>query len=243
MKPHDGYCRSRPPPVLLVMPSFRGGGAEKVFVTLATSLQEGSFPTSIAVISAEGPYARDLPRGIRVHNLSGKTVIRSLPRIIRLLNSSAPSVVLSCMTHLNVVVALAVYLSRVNHRLIVSEHNTYSLEKASMPWPRRLLFDTIVKRAYMLADCVVAVSQGVKDDLVRSLPIPSERIKVIYNPIDVREVQAKGEMASLEMGSFAPYADSDFIVSIGRLVRQKRFDLLIDAFAVVRRSSTKTKSR
>ena len=72
-------------------------------------------------------------------------------------------------------------------------------------------------------DRVIAVSEGMKKDIMKCYPIPSSRISVVYNGIDPA-VYARREdgMVLRKYGVRAPY-----VLFFGRLTRQKGvFDLL-----------------
>jgi glycosyltransferase involved in cell wall biosynthesis len=83
------------------------------------------------------------------------------------------------------------------------------------------------------ADAVVAVSEGVADDIVCTTGIPRDRVCVIHNPVITP--------ALLPAASARPphpwfeERTCPIVLGVGRLVPQKNFPLLIDAFAEIRR--------
>jgi glycosyltransferase involved in cell wall biosynthesis len=85
---------------------------------------------------------------------------------------------------------------------------------------------------YRWADAVVAVSQGVADELVHYVRIPAEKVRVIYNPIVTPELFRKAE-EPLEHPWFRE-GEPPVILGVGRLTKQKDFPTLIRAFALVR---------
>jgi glycosyltransferase involved in cell wall biosynthesis len=91
----------------------------------------------------------------------------------------------------------------------------------------------LVRWSYPRADAVVAVSDGVADDLARRLRVPRSRIHVVPNPIVTPDL-ADLARRRVDPTSFAAGA-VPVILGVGRLTMQKRFDLLIEAFARVRR--------
>jgi alpha-maltose-1-phosphate synthase len=84
------------------------------------------------------------------------------------------------------------------------------------------------RTAILDADAVIAVSNGTKDDILRSYPdIPPERIHVIYNGIDLKEYQYRESTSALEKYGVDP--KSPYILFVGRITRQKGVTHLVDA--------------
>lgn len=84
------------------------------------------------------------------------------------------------------------------------------------------------RTAILDADAIVAVSNGTKEDIVRSYPqVLPERIHVIYNGIDLEEYQQKASTAALEKYGVDP--DAPYILFVGRITRQKGVTHLVDA--------------
>ena len=79
--------------------------------------------------------------------------------------------------------------------------------------------------AYRRADAIVTVSEGVRQEILERYLVDSRRVTTIYNPA-VPDDQLKWVRPPLP-------ADARLcrIVAIGRLVRQKGFDILIRAMA------------
>jgi glycosyltransferase involved in cell wall biosynthesis len=107
----------------------------------------------------------------------------------------------------------------------------HCLREQAIPW--------LLGRLHHWADEVVAVSKGVADDLSRVTGMPRERIEVIYNPVVTPTL--------IEQASRSPshpwFEDPDHpvVIGVGRLVPQKNFRLLIDAFANVKRARPSTR--
>ena len=84
------------------------------------------------------------------------------------------------------------------------------------------------RTAILDADAIVAVSNGTREDILRSYPdVKPERIHVIYNGIDLQEYQRKTTTEALErygVDSKIPY-----ILFVGRITRQKGVTHLVDA--------------
>jgi glycosyltransferase involved in cell wall biosynthesis len=92
----------------------------------------------------------------------------------------------------------------------------------------------LMRLLYPLADCIVAVSAGVADDLSKILKVPRSQIKVIYNPVVTTEML----VASRHRVTHPWFADGEppVILGIGRLTHAKGFSTLIQAFAKIRKA-------
>jgi len=172
-----------------MMPSFRGGGAERVFIDLAIGLQLEGLRVKLVVLSEEGPYRTSVPENIKVEVLGSGKVSKDAFKLYRYMKSTESDVILSCLTHLNIVAAITWLFAGRRSKLIVTEHNQFSLEKASMPSFVKLLMKMATKFSYAFVDKVVAVSEGVSHDLVNHVGIDKDNINVIYNPIDINIFQ------------------------------------------------------
>jgi glycosyltransferase involved in cell wall biosynthesis len=91
----------------------------------------------------------------------------------------------------------------------------------------------VIGRTYRLADAVVAVSNGVADDLAAFIGLPRDRIQTIYNPVVPANIE---ELASEPVSHpwFLP-GGPPVVMGAGRLRQEKDFPTLVCAFARVRK--------
>ena len=83
------------------------------------------------------------------------------------------------------------------------------------------------RTAILDADAVIAVSNGTKGDILRSYPIPPERVHVIYNGIDLEQYQKTEETSALKTYGVDPAVP--YVLFVGRITRQKGVTNLVDA--------------
>jgi glycosyltransferase involved in cell wall biosynthesis len=208
-----------------------GGGAERVMINLARGFSEQGLKVDLVLVKAEGPYLYQLPPNVRVVKLESSRLILSLPALARYLKQEQPPVLISALEDTNMVALWARKLAGVSTKVVVTVHNHLSREAKNATTLKRRLTPQFVKWFYPRADTIVAVSQGVAENLV-DIGLPSQKIKAIYNPIVTPELSEKLQQ-SIAHPWFLP-GQPPVILGVGRLEKQKDFPTLIHAFARVR---------
>lgn len=220
--------------VAIFAPDMVVGGAERSMLNLAAGLTDRGHTVDLVLARARGPFLVDVPATVRMVDLKARRVLTSLIPLARYLRRERPAALISIL-HANIIAIWARRLSGVPLHLIVSERNTLSSEAQGFRQDLRLrVMPYLVRSFYPWADCVVAVSQGVADDLVRIAKIPRQHIRVIYNPIVTPQLREKAQ-AACNHPWFAP-GEPPVVLGVGRLSVQKDFVTLIRAFGNVRRA-------
>ncbi|MFC0382880.1 glycosyltransferase [Chromohalobacter israelensis] len=228
----EGEATSNDVAIALFVPSLVGGGAERVMVTLANGFAEQGWRVDLVVVVAAGAYLADVSPRVRLVELGASRMFFSLPALVRYLRRERPRVLLSALNYANVVALWANRLARVKTRLVVSQHNSVTRGMRSEPTIRSWLIPLLMRHSYPWASGIVAVSNGVAEDLARSLSLPRERIDVIYNPAVTERLR---ELSALSLAHpwLAP-GEPPVILAVGRLTAQKDYPTLIHAFVALR---------
>lgn len=216
----------------LLMPSLGGGGAERIMVTLANELADRGNDVDLVVFTSEGPFRSHVRETVELVDLATVRARSSLPALVRYLRRRRPAGLLSSQTHTNALAVLARSLAGVPTRVVLREENTLSVSTADNAGLVRRLLPPLLRWAYRRADHVIAVSQGVANDLTASLGLADHEVEVIANPV---AAQAIAEQAAepLVHPWFAP-DQPPVILGVGRLRPAKDFPNLFRAFAHVR---------
>lgn len=220
--------------IAVFIPSLRGGGAERVMVSLADYFARKGRSVDLVLAQAQGPYCDSVPSNVRVVDLKARRVAFALPALCAYMRRERPRAVLSAMAHANVVSVLARALSGVDARLVLSERNTPRCDLAGLSPLGRWLMRSAMRAFYPRADLVTAVSQGVADDLARVARLDVGAIRVLPNPIVSEELLAQARQTPrhawlVAQGSSRP----PVVLAAGRLSAQKDFETLLEAFSLI----------
>jgi glycosyltransferase involved in cell wall biosynthesis len=218
--------------VAVYLPSLVGGGAERTFLVLAEGLARRGWSVDLVVADPNGPLLPEVPRNVRLIDLGASRVTASIVPLARYLRRSRPDAVLTAMTHANLTAILAIAIARVQTRLVVTEHQHLSTLLAGPAARRERLFPSLIRLLYPRADEVVAVSEGVADDLARRGKLPRSSIRVEKNPIRIQELRTLG--AESPRHTWFRSGSPPVVLGVGRLTRQKDFGTLLRAFRRVR---------
>jgi glycosyltransferase involved in cell wall biosynthesis len=209
--------------IVFIINSLAGGGAERVMCTLlrASRDKSGDHQLTLLLLDREASMY-EVPRWIEVEQLDCRhSLVHSLWSVWRAVRRLKPDLTVSFLTRANVANVIAAKAlgipAIVSERVNTSSHLGHGLGGKVARF--------LVKATYPRARSVIAVSQGVADELRTAYGVPGERISVIANPIDLDEIQAQAE-AGEAIAVEGPYA-----VTMGRLMPNKNFGMLVDAFA------------
>ena len=209
--------------ILFIINSLEGGGAERVMCLVAAAIAEAEKHWRVALVTLD--QARDnyalSERVTRIQLNAGGSLLWSMIALRRLLRLERPDIMVSFLTRSN---CAAIACSRlVGIPCVVSErvHTTSHLSSHRV----RRLKKALIRCLYPYADRVIAVSEGIRDDLVAHYGVAATRVVTIHNPVDAERIRR----AALT----APSVDlpHDFIVAVGRLVPNKNFSMLLRAYA------------
>jgi glycosyltransferase involved in cell wall biosynthesis len=234
--------------VMLLLSHLHGGGAERVAVHLLNRCDPALVDVRMGLLRKAGPFLADAdqsridvsPLGQRWLEFEGhnssfyrphKVVAGGLiapMNVRRMVRRFRPHVVMSFLKGMSLITDIALKtMGNGRPRWIAREgNNTLAVIDDELSWPAvRRIVRTMTVHAYRSADCFLANSHHMADQLRTDLGLDPDRMRMIHNPIDLARVDR------LAAEPIARTGEKPFIVSVGRLEYQKGHDLLLKAFA------------
>ena len=241
----------KPLRIAVVVPHLDRGGADLVVLSLARGLIERGYRVDLLLLKKLNTLENEIPPevrwsvlkqepingfrdrihlarrfGLRILKLLRTDLLKDARSVAAYIDKEGPDCILASLPGAKSATLLALCFTRLNPVTIPIVHNVL------MNTSRR--FHTLYSILFPMADRVVAVSDGVADNLSLKLEFPRERISRIYNPVVTEEI---AELARAVPDH--PWMSDDgppIILGAGRLARAKDFPTLLKAFRQVSRN-------
>jgi N-acetylgalactosamine-N,N'-diacetylbacillosaminyl-diphospho-undecaprenol 4-alpha-N-acetylgalactosaminyltransferase len=224
------------PKILISIHTLESGGAERV-VSLLLQYLQFDFEIHLALFTNIITY--QIPGSIKVIDLKQPLYQNNFLKLLKIpsqsyriysyckkqkINTSIAFLYKACFAN-----ALLKVIWQYKGRVIMCERIHQSAYTENQPYLYKVLLKSLVRFTYNTADLVLANSHVIKEDLVQNYKI-KKPIQVIYNPIDVKSVEANSD-------DEVPYEfDKNifYFIHVGGFRAQKNISLLLRAFAIIR---------
>ena len=217
------------PGLTTVIGGYRAAGAARMAVRFANALAGENFLVDLVLFRSGGQLPIETSSRVRVVSLGGRSWVSLLLRLRQYMRTERPQCIFAQDIRATLLALLARRLARVSSPVIMTVHATLSKRLSRYSALKRAFIREGVRQIHLRVDAVVAVSHAAADDLASLLRLPREKVQVIYNPVVTKDI------FRLAHERLHTKVDFPFILSVGRLRREKGFDVLLHAFVTVRR--------
>lgn len=207
--------------IAFLIPSLRGGGAEKMTERIASSFAKDGKRVDLLVFENNNPQTVVF-LGANLVVLGSRRALLSLPALIFYLWTRRPNVLFSAMNHANLLAIAASLVCPFQCRIIVSERTHLSASLKLCSTKKSMILAFLTKTLYRFADAIVAVSHAVADDLRMHWVTDGSKVHTVYNPVVTQEMQTQAIEDTHHKWLIADNVkEIPLIVGAGRLDKQK----------------------
>lgn len=211
--------------IFFIIPSLRGGGAEKVTITLVDDIDFLVFDVYLIIINKVGERSNYSNDNVKIIDLKTPSIRKSFFKIFSLIKSLKPDIVYSSLNHLNLMMS---FMAPFFKDIYFIARQT---RKASTSFSDGLIIESITNKfMYLLnlMDIIIVQSIGMQNDLINECKIKKNKIKLINNPVDFLKIR---EMESEKSDFFDKHKCN--LITVGRLEKSKGLERMIIAFSLL----------
>jgi glycosyltransferase involved in cell wall biosynthesis len=250
-----------PARVALLLDKLGVGGTQRMTLQLAAGLHARGHRVALLLCSRHGLEEAAVPAGVSVHVLGtvpGRHVrrlalrtdpaglphwsrallggpvpapLRCVPALAEYLLAQPPDALIASKTYPNLAALWAQRLCGAPVPVVVTErtHLSARCESAKARWRGA---PPLVRRYYPRAAAVLAISDGIAEDLVRAAGLPRERVVRVPNPVIGPEFGARARAPVAHAWLATP--EVPVVLAVGNLTPQKDYPTFLRAFAHLR---------
>jgi len=206
--------------ILAYAQTLNGGGVEHALMRLMRGWAALGRRVTLVVGDISGPLADELPRGIDVIVL-GDARYTGMVCVAEIVEQIAPDLIFCPGNHYTAVAAwIRLRLGAACPPIVAKVSN--ALDRRDQGWLLSPAYRVWLNWHRHFVDHLVAMTPAMRDEAIRTTGIDPSQMSVIANP-PVR--RADGPAMTL------PLPTGRFLLGVGRLAPQKRWDRLIASFA------------
>ena len=210
---------------ILVFAQTAVGGAERMSVTVTKTLDRSRFEIIYYLVgpvdNGHAPLEAFIPSNMKVNIITSQSPISLIARMFWILVKEKPDVVFASVINLNNKLLLLRPLFKKIKFIARCDNYLYTYNDKQRK---------IIDKTYPRADIIIAQTEEMKQELIDEMHISEEKVVALMNPVDSDTIDRM-----LKEGT-NPYSGSGKIryVASGRFAYQKGFDILVEAFRLVK---------
>lgn len=216
--------------ILLVLPEDTLGGAEQYLKKIATHYKDDN----VYIYFFKNVYSEswnDLKDQKHLYFLSTKNHVLGMLNFVRVIrqNKIKFDYVFTSHVYCNSLVGILLSFGFIRAKYFVARESTSIFLRYS--GLKLFVYKLAYYFGYRKIDLLICQTETMKTQLTQHFPVIETRtlVKVLTNPIDLHDANEKGKQ------ELVINIEGDYIISAGRLIEEKGYDVLIEAFSELRK--------
>ena len=227
--------------VLFVITDLRVGGAEKVCLNLANHLVKNNDVT-IALLFKRGEYLDLLDKNVKIIDLKCSRIRYAFFKLIPILLCNYYNKIFAHCWPLSSVVIFSWLVTFRKGKLYPMEQIHFSKEIVNNLKISFFKFKFFIILSHFFCTKIITVSRGVQNNLSTLCPILKNKISTIYNPV----FEKKNKLNLIKKKNFFQKQKNKKDLSlkciiVGRLKDQKKIDIAIKSFYLLKKKKINAK--
>ena len=211
--------------IAFFLPDLRGGGAERVMLTLLERFVKLEYNVILILGKKKGELVSQIPLNVKVYELNADSALKSVLPFIKFCKKYKPQKVFASLGS-SLAASLAKPFISKDIEIINRLGNTIGAEKNLISSGlKRKLYIGANKIIAKLSDKVIFQCHYMAQDFIRETGITPKSYQVIYNPVNSDRI--------LNLSIENTNKDFDFL-AVGRLSPQKDYSTLVKAFKILK---------
>ncbi|MEJ2393693.1 MAG: glycosyltransferase [Candidatus Thiodiazotropha sp.] len=219
--------------VCIFITTFGDGGVERMLVNLARGLSQLGIAVDFIVKTRQAPYLDRLPEQVRLIEFGSGNRKQRQRQLLTYVDETQPDVMISAKGKDDLIAMRVKHLTKAETRFFLRPGTAVSerLRARNANWFKRWRTHRRMRWLYAQTDGVIAVSNGVAEEIIGATGVAANKVKVVRNPNITPELYDLAA-APLDHPWFTEGEDP-VLLGIGGLRLQKDFPSLLRAFALV----------
>jgi glycosyltransferase involved in cell wall biosynthesis len=223
--------------ISIVLPDLRGGGAERVNISLAHEFTAFGYEVEFVLMRVQGEFLKEVEQSFSVVDLAAPRV-RNLPfALLKYIRRRRPMALMVAMWPLTVIAPICATLVGHRVKVLISEHGMLSTQYIAWGFVHNAMLKLSTSLGYRLAHKRVGVSMGVAQDMAALSWMPLKYFDVIYNPVPAAVTPTNNAIKVAEKWWDVPSGGR--FLTVGNMKEVKNHPLLLRAFARVDRTDAR----
>lgn len=220
--------------VAYIIDNLEYGGVQKYVVDIVNNLDRKRFSPYVYCLKKAGPLMNKLENELPVYEFDMKTgnnlsLITELARTFRNENID--------VIHSNnwITFVEAVLAKKVSGVPVIihAQHGMEMNDEEACSRLKRYKRNRVRQILSYFTDSIVVVSEATREFVAQGWKAPEEKIKLIYNGVDITPFENKKNMRFEKRSELGLSEDLLVVGSVGRLMRVKNYTCLLRAFSMI----------